>query len=73
MGGKMIGKIIRWVATLVLIYFVYQETGIWTSLTMFLIFVSFELQNILDKELISFLRKSQKINTAVLRRYLNDR
>lgn len=36
-------KIIRCLLTLLLIYGVYTETGIWTTLSMILIFIAFEL------------------------------
>ena len=38
------GSYIRWVLTLGLIYGAYTETGIWTAISLLLIFLSIEIQ-----------------------------
>jgi len=40
---KKVGVIIRVVLTLLLIYGAYTETGIWTALNFFLIFIAVEI------------------------------
>ena len=42
--------IIRWILTIALIYGVFTETGIFTAISMFLIFVSMELMGIMKKK-----------------------
>lgn len=48
---KKIPIIIRIILTLLLIYGVYLETGIWTTLSLFLIFVGMEAQGYLTEKL----------------------
>lgn len=41
--------IIRWTLSIALIYGVFTETGIFTAISMFLIFVSIELMRIMKR------------------------
>jgi len=41
--------IIRLILTIVLLYGVYTETGIWTALSLFLVFSAIELQDFVDR------------------------
>ena len=48
---KKIQIIIRIILTLALIYGAYTETGIWTALSLFLIFIGMEIHGYLIKRL----------------------
>jgi len=45
-------KYIRWVLTLMMLYGIYTETGPWTTLAFFLIFVAIEIQSALFDKLL---------------------
>ena len=47
---------LRILATLILCYAVYKETGLITSLTIFLIAMSLEAQAIIDEDIIEILK-----------------
>lgn len=52
LGGKMyIVSYIRITLTLLLLYGVYEETGIWTTITLFLIFVTSEIEAYLKRNI----------------------
>ena len=52
---KKIPIIIRIILTLLLVYGIYTETGIWTALSLFLVFVGMEVQAYLTGKLRSYL------------------
>lgn len=52
--------VIRIILTLVLIVFSYRETGVFTALSLFLIFMSIELQGCLIKRAASMLKAVEK-------------
>jgi len=54
---KLLGIIVRIVLTLVLIFLVHRETGIWTALCFFLIFISLELFGIAVHYIMKSLKK----------------
>jgi len=45
----MIPSIIRYVLTMALLYGAYTETGIWTTVSLLLLFIGFEVQGQLDR------------------------
>jgi len=47
---KKLSMIIRFILTFLLIYGAYTETGIWTALSLFLIFMSVEIQSYLIRK-----------------------
>ena len=51
-----IQKIIRYVLTLLIIYGAYTETGTWTALSLFLIFMGIEINGYLIKMLVKIFK-----------------
>lgn len=45
---KKLQVVIRLLLSLLLIYGVFTETGKWTALTLFLVFIALECQNIIN-------------------------
>jgi hypothetical protein len=49
---KNIPTVIRIIFTLCLIFAAYKETGVWTGISFFLIFMWVEIQNIINRKVV---------------------
>lgn len=58
-GRKVFEMVVRIILTLVLIVLSYRETGVFTALSLFLIFLGIELQGFLTKRALDGLRALQ--------------
>ncbi len=65
---KKISTIIRIILTLALVFAVYTETGIWTAVSLGLIFAAFEAQTILVNKIRAELRVNGLFSNLFSRR-----
>jgi len=59
--GKIITFIIRWLLTITIVFMVYREMGVWTAVSLFLLFAGTEV-NVFFLKIISKRLKGRCVN-----------
>ena len=56
MSKQMIQALVRWILTLIMLYFSYKETGPFTCLLLFLLITAMEIHNFLRRRSFELLK-----------------